>query len=150
MRISVSARCTDFVRDDVDVVVRFGRGPWLGLLSDLPLEETFFPVCSAVLVDDPLRPLREPGDLRHHTLLHEAVEAIPDYVTWDLWLRSVGVAGVDTGPGPRFPHTYLALQAAASGQGVARATSALIGGGPPGAALPARGEGHPPVSRGLP
>ena len=127
VRISVSARRTDFARDDVDVVVRFGRGPWPGLRSDLLLEETFFPVCSAALVDDPLRPLREPEDLRHHTLLHEAVEAIPDYVTWDSWLRSVGVAGVDTARGPRFPHTYLALQAAASGQGVALATSVLIG-----------------------
>jgi LysR family glycine cleavage system transcriptional activator len=52
---------------------------------------------------------------------------MPDYVTWESWLRAVGVAGIDTARGPRFPHTYLALQAAASGQGVALATNVLIG-----------------------
>jgi LysR family glycine cleavage system transcriptional activator len=37
------------------------------------------------------------------------------------------VTGIDTSRGPRFTHTYLCLQAAAAGQGVALATSALIG-----------------------
>ena len=35
--------------------------------------------------------------------------------------------GIDTSRGPRFTHTYLCLQAAAAGQGVALATTALIG-----------------------
>ncbi len=127
VRVSVSTTRTDFAREDVDLAVRFGRGPWPGLRSDLLLEETFFPVCSAALLDDRQRPLREPDDLRHHTLLHESVEAIPDYVTWEVWLKAVGVQGIDTARGPRFPHTFLSLQAAASGQGVALATSVLIG-----------------------
>jgi len=91
------------------------------------MEETFFAVCSAALVDDPVHPLREPADLRHHTLLHEIVDTIPDYITWDSWLAAIGVEGLDTSRGPAFPHTYLTLQAAASGQGVALATNVLIG-----------------------
>ena len=91
------------------------------------MQETFFPVCSAALLDDPARPLGEPGDLCHHTLLHEIVENVPDYMTWDRWLATVGVDGIDTSRGPRFTHTFLCLQAAASGQGVALATSVLIG-----------------------
>jgi LysR family glycine cleavage system transcriptional activator len=31
--------------------------------------------------------LREPADLRHHTLIYEAVDGIPDYTTWDRWLQ---------------------------------------------------------------
>jgi LysR family transcriptional regulator, glycine cleavage system transcriptional activator len=127
VRVSVSTERTDFAREDVDVVVRFGRGVWPGLRSDLLLEETFFPVCSTALLADPARPLREPGDLRHHTLLHEIVDEVPDYITWDRWLAAVGVEGIDTSRGPRYPHTYLTLQAAASGQGVALATNVLIG-----------------------
>jgi LysR family transcriptional regulator, glycine cleavage system transcriptional activator len=127
VRVSVSAHRTDFAREDVDVVVRFGRGDWPGLRSDLLLEEVFFPVCSTALLGDPEQPLREPSDLRHHTLLHEVVETVPDYVTWERWLAAVGVEGVDTSRGPVFPHTYLSLQAAASSQGVALATSVLIG-----------------------
>jgi LysR family glycine cleavage system transcriptional activator len=129
VRVSVSTHRTDFAREDVDVAIRFGRGDYPGLRTDLLLEETFFAVCSAALVNDPARPLREPADLRHHTLLHETVEKIPfpDYITWKRWLAELGVEGVDTSRGPVFPHTYLSLQAAASGQGVALATSVLIG-----------------------
>jgi LysR family glycine cleavage system transcriptional activator len=127
VRVSVSQTRTDFAREDVDVAIRFGRGAYPGLRSDLLLQETFFAVCSAALVKDPTRPLREPSDLRHHTLLHEAVDTIPDYITWDRWLAAVGVKEIDTTRGPRFPHTFLSLQAAASGQGVALATNVLIG-----------------------
>ena len=98
-----------------------------GLRTDLLMEETFFAVCSAALVDDPVHPLREPADLRHHTLLHEIVDTIPDYITWDSWLAASVSRASDTSRGPAFPHTYLTLQAAASGQGVALATNVLIG-----------------------
>jgi LysR family glycine cleavage system transcriptional activator len=127
VRVSVSTRLTNFAREDVDVAIRFGRGHYPGLRADLLMEETFFAVCSAALLNDSRRPLREPADLRHHTLVHEAVEEVPDYITWDRWLAAVGVEGVDTSRGPRFTHTYLCLQAAASGQGVALATNVLIG-----------------------
>ncbi|HEV7336793.1 MAG TPA: transcriptional regulator GcvA [Bosea sp. (in: a-proteobacteria)] len=127
VRISISVNLTDFGREDVDVAIRFGQGVYPGLRSDLLMEEHFFPVCSAALLNDPLRPLREPSDLRHHTLLHEAAEGIPDYITWPRWLALAGVDDVDASQGPRFSHTFLALQAAASGQGVALATSVLIG-----------------------
>jgi len=127
VRVSVSTRLTDFAREDVDVAIRFGRGGYTGLRTDLLMEETFFAVCSAALAGDPRHPLRRPDDLRHHSLVHEVVEEVPDYITWDRWLQAAGVEGVDTSRGPRFSHTYLCLQAAASGQGVALATNVLIG-----------------------
>ena len=42
-------------------------------------------------------------------------------------MKAAGVRNVDPRRGPSFTHTFLALQAAASGQGVAMATSVLIG-----------------------
>ncbi len=126
IRVSVSMARTDFVREDVDVAIRFGKGVYPGLRTNLLMEETFFPVCSADLLNDPEHPLREPADLVHHTLLHEIAE-MPDYVTWAHWLAAVGVKGVDATRGPSFSHTFLALQAASSGQGVALATNVLIG-----------------------
>lgn len=127
VRVSVSMRLTQFDREDVDIAIRFGRGNYPGLHTELLMEEHFFAVCSATLLNDPARPLREPADLKHHTLIQEEVEGVPDYTTWERWLKTVGVEGIDTSRGPRFTHTYLCLQAAASGQGVALATSALIG-----------------------
>ncbi|WP_262297269.1 transcriptional regulator GcvA [Microvirga sesbaniae] len=127
VRVSVSMQLTDFAREDVDIAIRFGQGAYPGLRTDLLMDEYFFAVCSAGLLGDPERPLREPADLRRHTLIHEAVGGVPDYTTWDRWLAALGVTGVDTSRGPRFTHTYLCLQAAASGQGVALATNVLIG-----------------------
>lgn len=127
VRVSVTTAKTDFAREDVDVAIRFGRGGYSGLRTDLLMEETFFAVCSTALLNDPDRPLREPSDLRYHTLLHEIPVGVPDYITWSKWLTALGIEGVDTSRGPRFSHTFMALQAAASGQGVALATNVLIG-----------------------
>jgi LysR family glycine cleavage system transcriptional activator len=127
MRVSISTSLTDFSREDVDVAIRYGLGAYPGLRSDLLMEENFFPVCSSALLNDPKRPLREPADLRFHTLLHEIQEGVAYYATWSEWLSAAGVRGVDANPGPRFSHTFLALQAAASGQGIALATNVLIG-----------------------
>ncbi len=126
VRVSVSMKLTDFAREDVDVAIRFGRGHYPGLRTELLMEEHFFAVCSTALLNDPAKPLREPEDLRHHTLIHEIAD-VPDYVDWDRWFSAIGVTGIDTSRGPRYSHTYLCLQAAAAGQGVALATSALIG-----------------------
>lgn len=129
VRVQIAEHRTDFLREDVDVAIRFGQGRYPGLRSDFLMHETLFPVCSAALMNDPERPIREPADLRHHTLLHEEIgPTVPFYVDWPKWLASAGVAAVvDASRGPRFSHTFLALQAAASGQGVALATSVLIG-----------------------
>jgi len=127
VRVSVTHGLTDFAREDVDVGIRWGRGVYPGLRSDLLMEEYFFPVCSAALVADAAHPLREPADLRHHTLIQEFEEGIPDQLTWARWLDIVGVPGIEASRGPQFSLTFLALQAAASGQGVALATNVLIG-----------------------
>lgn len=126
IRVSISMERADFARDGVDVAIRLGKGHYPGLRTDLLMEETFFPVCSADLLSDPEHPLRQPADLLRHTLLHESTD-MPDYLNWEGWLAAIGVKGIDTSHGPRFSHTFLALQAAASGQGVALATNVLIG-----------------------
>lgn len=127
VRVEISVSLTDFARENVDVATRSGRGGYPGMQTDLLMEENFFPVCSAALLGDPARPLHEPSDLRHHTLLHEIPEGTPDFVTWPRWLAAVGEHEIDATRGPRFSPTFLALQAAASGQGVAVATNVLIG-----------------------
>lgn len=128
VRVIASNGLTDFTREEVDIVVRYGRGHYPGLWSTLLLHETFFPVCSPALLTHPEHPLRSVQDLKHHVLLHEEVEplfsASPD---WERWLAIAGATGIDARRGPRFTHTYLALQAAAAGQGVALVTSVLIG-----------------------
>lgn len=119
LRVSASLQHVDFVRDGIDVAVRHGAGDWPGLSVVRLCEEEVFPVCSPRLVAG-ARPLSEPADLRHHALLHD-----PGPVSWAQWLAAAGVAGIDARRGVSFNQTSLALDAAADGQGVALARSAL-------------------------
>ena len=119
VRISATERLADFSRDDVDVAIRLGSGNYAGLRSDFLFREPLFPVCSPRLVTGSI-PLREPADLRHHTLLHDET-----YDAWLLWLRQHGVQGVEARRGPVFSDASMALQAAMDGQGVAMARGEL-------------------------
>jgi LysR family glycine cleavage system transcriptional activator len=96
-----------------------GRGHYPGLRVDRLFGETLVPVCSPALLEGE-RPLRRPEDLRHHVLLHD-----DDATGWRLWLELAGVDGVDAGRGLTLTDSALVVQAAAEGQGVALARTAL-------------------------
>jgi LysR family transcriptional regulator, glycine cleavage system transcriptional activator len=125
LRVLASTPVVDFARDGVDVAIRLGPGPYPGLKTDFLLDEAFSAVCSpAYLAAAP--DLLAPADLPRHTLLHdEALPRLPDEIDWSRWLQHCGVNNA-AASGPRFSHTYLTLEAAASGQGVAIAAEPLI------------------------
>jgi LysR family glycine cleavage system transcriptional activator len=122
LRIHSSREPCDFARDGVDVAIRYGRGGWKGLRSEELFSEAIFPVCSPRIA----RSLRSPSDLRRQVLLHDEVRAA--HGGWPEWLRAAGAAGVDARRGTIFTDAHLMLQAAADGQGVALARSALAAG----------------------
>lgn len=125
MRVLASLHPVDFVREGVDVAIRLGRGPYPGLKADLLMEEWFSAVCSpAFLAAAP--ELRAPADLLRYPLLHDELEMrIPEEVSWARWLQAFGIAYA--GPArPSFSHTYLTLEAAANGQGIAVAAEPFI------------------------
>jgi LysR family transcriptional regulator, glycine cleavage system transcriptional activator len=119
IRLETTERLTDFGADGVDIAIRFGRGVYPGLISDLLLREEVFPACSPKLVDGDW-PLHEPSDLAHHTLIHDDFP-----IDWQGWLRMAGVTNVDVHRGPVFLSSVLAMQAAVQGEGVVLARSAL-------------------------
>lgn len=126
LRIDATDALIDFAGDGVDVALRYGRGDYPGLESECLMSEIAFPVCSpALLAGD--RPLKAPGDLAHHTLLHVQwkmeSEASPN---WRMWLRAAGADMVDPEPGPRFTQENMAAQAAIEGHGVALVSSAVV------------------------
>lgn len=125
MRVLASLHPADFAREGVDVAIRMGAGPYPGLKSDVLLEEWFSAVCSPTF-KAAAPGLREPGDLLRYPLLHDEAETrIPDEISWARWLAAFGVSY--TGPArPSFSHTYLTLEAAAAGQGVAIAAEPFI------------------------
>ena len=121
LRVAAEDRLTEFERDGVDVAIRYGAGNYAGLHTTAIFGESFFPVCSPDLTLGS-KPLREPADLRHHTLLHDDVR-----MDWPMWLLAAGVADeVDANRGQSFNDSSLLLQAAADGQGVALGRSTLV------------------------
>ncbi|MDZ7747889.1 MAG: transcriptional regulator GcvA [Halofilum sp. (in: g-proteobacteria)] len=126
VRIDATERMADFRQDDVDLAVRYGSGNYEGLHVERLAAQSVFPVCSPWLAQgDP--PLREPDDLRHHTLIHvdwaRAGLSAPD---WPTWLASAGVTGVDATAGPRYGQQSMAVQAAIAGHGVALGSALLV------------------------
>lgn len=120
IRVATADEVVDIARADIDVAIRTGNGNWRGLHVERLMKEDLSPVCSPRLLQDG-PPLERPEDLRHHTLLHDTME-----VDWSTWLRASGVEGVDATRGPHFEHSYLVLQAAMAGEGVALGRTALV------------------------
>jgi len=125
VRLDTTDRLTDFDRDGVDLVIRYGGGSYPGLHVEPLFATAVFPVCSPDLLNGP-RPLKKPNDLAGHTLLH--VDWSSQTVTWPvwrMWLLAAGAEGVDAERGPRFNDAGLILQTAIAGQGVALAADVL-------------------------
>ena len=109
-----------------DLSIRFGHGEYAGMRSDRLLTPTVTPVCSPSLLRGE-HPLRVPGDLAHHVLLHDDTAYFEgDRVDWAAWLTAAGLDPRLAQRGPRFSHSALALDAAEDGLGVALGLSALV------------------------
>jgi LysR family glycine cleavage system transcriptional activator len=125
IRVEVSNRLVDFAQEEVALAIRFGRGEYPGLSVDRLFDETIFPVCSPRLLKG-RRPLREPSDLRHHTLIHVEWQAQgATWPDWRMWMLAAGLPDLDATRGLHFSQTSLALQAAIDGHGVALGESTL-------------------------
>lgn len=125
VRISATDSVVDMSRGDFDVAVRYGAGRYPGLEVELLFTNEVFPACSPqLLAAGP--PLRVPGDLRHHALIHDqAVERDPLVPTWPMWLKAAGVTDMTAPSGLSFNNMHLALDAAIAGHGVVLAYSTI-------------------------
>lgn len=127
VRVLASVPPVDFVRDRVDVAIRLGAGPYPDMDWVPLLEERFYPVCSPAFLGQH-DPLAAPADLLELPLLHDEYEArIPQQVSWARWFAAHGISlpSQRVLPGNHYSHTYLTLDAAAGGQGVAMASDVL-------------------------
>jgi LysR family glycine cleavage system transcriptional activator len=124
LRVSASLADVDFAREDVDLAIRHGEGNWPSLDLTRLCTEQLFPVCSPKLLEGP-DALREPADLRRHTLLHLDSRHLESRKDWMKWLNAAGVTDADVEHGPIFNQASMGIDAAVNGQGVALARTAL-------------------------
>ena len=123
VRISADSNLTDFARDDVDICIRYGRGVWPDVDTELLMRETMFPVASPRLLEGP-PPLKTVADLCHHTLISDYDWRV-DF--WQLWLEAAGMTRFVAKHTLSFNYSNLMLQAAIDGLGVALSQNALAG-----------------------
>ncbi len=120
LRVHHSIQVADLRHDDVDIAIRFGPGKWPGLTSEFMLRVDYAPVCSPALLQGK-HPLKQPGDLRHHKLLHE-----DDYDGWTQWLAVAGVTDIDPRRGPIMDDITVMLQTVVDGGGVALGRLSMV------------------------
>jgi LysR family glycine cleavage system transcriptional activator len=107
----------NFTTDEVDVGIRFGRGPYPPLVSEPFLEDEWFPVASPKL-----KTPKHPRDLLQMRLIRE------DRDNWDEWFVAAGVKlDKPLAGGPYFNDSTYSIQAATRNEGIALARSSIIG-----------------------
>lgn len=125
VRLDVADTLTDFTSGQVDIALRYGPGKYPGLHARRWMNGRIFPVCSPALLDKIA--LDKPSDLRRHTLIHnEIASSRGSPPTWADWLRAAGVDRIDAQRGPLFLNSYMALEAALAGHGVALVPAPMV------------------------
>jgi LysR family glycine cleavage system transcriptional activator len=115
VRLHTSSRLVDFARDDADVAIRMGRGPWPGLRQDFLFQLHSTPMCSPDYRDR--HRIERPEDLIRLNRLN------PQDEWWTLWLARAGVAEPEPGgAGIRLDSQVAEGQAALAGHGVGMLT----------------------------
>lgn len=121
VRITTSTSLVNFQRDNVDAAIRYGRGQWPGVRAEWLMADELFPVCSPSLLRRD-KPLRQPEDLKDHVLLHTN-----NGDDWRLWLTAAGLpTGISRLPGITFDMTFVTVQAAIDGMGVAMGRTSYV------------------------
>lgn len=104
-----------------DLALRYGNGPYPGLIAEPLTTDRFAPVAN------PRLGIKQPGDLKSATLLHsDWMRQDPRNPTWRHWLKVAGIEGVDPRAGLRFSDETHAIQAAVAGTGIALHSLLLV------------------------
>ncbi len=117
LRLVASSPVANLVAAGIDLAVRYGRGRWPGVETIHLLDNEVFPVCAPSYMAG-RAPLTRPADLLGETLLH-LIEYDRNWVSWESWLKEVGVEGLPAKPGLEFDNYLVMTQAVLDGQGIA-------------------------------
>ncbi|MEI6002853.1 transcriptional regulator GcvA [Paraburkholderia bengalensis] len=119
--IDTSRRQVGFPLDGFDFGIRLSRGPVPGSEWSRLFGERLVPVCSPAYRDT-LLDAHGRVDLRRAALIH--VDTASE--DWQAWLDGAGIVDIDASRGLRFDTIQLALEAAATGMGVAIGRRPLV------------------------
>lgn len=113
LEIRSTADLDDFLDPGIDIALRYGNGGWPNANDEKLASDVLFPVCSPDYRDRLV--IVEPQDLNRCVLLRHA------WQPWALWFVQARVRLAEPNHGLSLSDGAMALEAAASGQGVALA-----------------------------
>jgi LysR family glycine cleavage system transcriptional activator len=113
VRLETTTRVIDFAREEVDVVVRAGKGQWPGLVATKLLDVRFTPMISPKLAAE-VGGINEPKDVLKVPLLDPRDE------WWIIWFRAHGLPldELEKQTSPSFMMQTLDAEAAMAGMGI--------------------------------
>jgi LysR family glycine cleavage system transcriptional activator len=120
LQITASTGLIDFNKANTDMAIYFGHGDWHDIEVHFLRSVFLVPVCSPYLLKN-VESLREPKDLKKHTLIHVGKRLYE----WPEWLQLAGVEYAGFSRGLQLSSSQLATAAAQEGLGVALADSTL-------------------------
>ncbi len=112
-----SSQLTDFVRESVDIGIRFGKGHYPGLAVEKIMDDYYYPVASPRFHRGKLP--RTPEKLAESLLLRCEMEP------WTPWFRAAGLDALEPTGGLVFQDSSMLVRAAAEGHGIALARHAI-------------------------
>jgi DNA-binding transcriptional LysR family regulator len=125
VRITADTRVQDLERDALDLAIRHGPASLAGPNAVRLFGEKVFPVCSPKLLKK--IPLREPADLRNHTLLqYDDPDARHPWLHWKTWLEVARIADLKPAGTLTFSGYEQIIPAAVAGHGVALGRAPLL------------------------
>lgn len=111
LRLHAADEVVDLHSGLADIAVRYGAGPFEGLVAEPLLSERFGVLCS------PQLGLSQPTDLTRATLIHTEWKRRDMAPDWRRWKSLAGLPDLATDEGPRFTEDGHNLQAAIAGIG---------------------------------
>jgi len=126
VRIDATLKRRDLAVDGFDLAIRYL--PVSAAVGTPLFEETIQLVCAPSLLRDKQRPIKTLQDLRFHTLLQVEAPHAGYPLEWDLWMKAMGIAGLEPATSMMFTNYDAAIAAAVEGQGVALGRRPLIDG----------------------
>lgn len=119
-RLSANLKLTDFDRDDVDAVIRFGAGEYPELFVEPLFQEIATPLISPELLEKSGGKADE-SLFDKVTLVHDESLRFLEAGQWESWLTAMNYNSVDHRKGLHFSHADHCIEAAVDGSGIVMA-----------------------------
>jgi len=116
-RLSANLKLTDFERDGVDAVIRFGAGDYPELYVEPLFEEISMPLISPILLEKNLDK-KDETLFEKVPLIHDESLKFLDASPWETWLKAMGYLSVDAKKGAHLTHADQCIEAAVDGGGI--------------------------------